>query len=93
MVDIVNGRALIQRDIGRQEYRANRNFMKVSKTCKALCVGWSSPMHQYTTGTDCLSSSLAEKDSKGLMLNVKTVDKMPKVHCHYKRGKAGTPLR
>ena len=44
--------------------------MKVNKKYKALCMGWNTPMHQYTTGTDCLSSSFVEKHSKGNMLNV-----------------------
>lgn len=65
MVDILNSRG-IQRDVGRHEYWVNRKFMKVNKKYKALCMGWNSHMHQYTTGTDCLSSSFAEKDSKGV---------------------------
>lgn len=31
---------------------------------------WNSLMHHYTTGTDCLSSNVTEKDSKGVTLDV-----------------------
>lgn len=66
MVDILNSRDLIQRDIGRHEDWANRKCMKVKKKHKAPCMGWNRPMHQYATGTDCLSRSFAEKAAKGL---------------------------
>jgi len=63
VVDTLEGRDAIQRDLDRLERWACVNCMKFNKAkCKALHVGRGSPKHMYTLGGEWLKSSPDEKD-------------------------------
>ncbi|CAM4646787.1 unnamed protein product [Caretta caretta] len=63
VVDMLEGRDRIQRDIDNLEDWAKRNLMRLNKDkCRVLHLGRKNPMHRYRLGIKWLSSSSAEKD-------------------------------
>ena len=63
VIDTLEGRDAIQRDLDRLERWACVNCMKFNKAgCKLLHVGRGNPKHKYRLGGEWLKSSPEEKD-------------------------------
>ena len=74
---MLEGRVVIQRDLGRLEKQADQNLMKFIKSkCKILCQGRNNPVQLYRLGADCPGSSSSGKDRESWQTKKKVEKKL-----------------
>ncbi|GAB0209913.1 mitochondrial enolase superfamily member 1 [Grus japonensis] len=70
VVNVLERRAIIQRDLDRLKKWSDRNLMKFSKDeYQVLHLGWNNPMYQCRLEVHWIKRSLAEKDLRVLVGN------------------------